>query len=250
VQVRRDTRDARGTTTSRGATTGRKQTAKTAKAEARPAPEEIAEPEEIDDEAMDLEDAAGPEDALEEVAPADDAPRPVAAPVAPAVQIDWKQRVGQLAVYPGHGVARIEEFGPREVSGQSCEFLLLRMQSGSSRIWIPVSKIAEVGLRPLVEREDARRIWQILTTRPRGKSSRSQTWIRQFREFQDRIKTESIFGVAEVLRDLMLLQREKELSFGEHRVLDSARTLVAEELAAVEQRDVAEVLAEIKASLR
>ena len=48
----------------------------------------------------------------------------------------------------------------------------------------------------------------------------------------------------------MLLQRDKELSFGEHRVLDSARTLVAEELAAVEGRSLEEVLAEIKAALR
>ena len=124
------------------------------------------------------------------------------------------------------------------------------MQSGSSRIWIPLQKIGEVGLRPLVARDDARKIWSILRTRPRGRGGRNQTWIRQFREFQERIKTESIFGVAEVLRDLMLLQREKELSFGEHRVLDSARTLVAEELAAVEEREVSEVLAEIKATLR
>lgn len=180
---------------------------------------------------------------------------PVAAPEEPAKpvdlsNIDWKGRVGALAVYPGHGVARIEEFAPKEVCGQITEFLVLRMQSGSSRIWIPLAKIGEVGLRPLVARDDARKIWSILRTRPRGRGGRNQTWIRQFREFQERIKTESIFGVAEVLRDLMLLQREKELSFGEHRVLDSARTLVAEELAAVEEREVTEVLAEIKATLR
>jgi CarD family transcriptional regulator len=184
--------------------------------------------------------------------PGREAPATVeAAPQAADVpSIDWKGRVGALAVYPGHGVARIEEFGTKEICGQTCEFLVLRMQSGSSRIWIPLQKIGEVGLRPLVARDDARKIWSILRTRPRGRSGRSQTWIRQFREFQERIKTESIFGVAEVLRDLMLLQREKELSFGEHRVLDSARTLVAEELAAVEEREVSEVLAEIKATLR
>ena len=78
-----------------------------------------------------------------------------------------------------------------------------------------------------------------------GRSGR-QTWIRQFREYQDRIKTGTVFDIAEVLRNLLLLQKEKELSFGEHRVLDSARTMLAEELAAVERRSVEEILAEIK----
>jgi len=161
----------------------------------------------------------------------------------------WKACVGQRAVYPGYGVALIEEFGQREIGGQVCEFLVLRMTSGAC-IWIPIAKLAEVGLRPLVKAEEAEKIWEILRTKRRGRGARGQTWIRQFREFQDRIKTESIFGVAEVVRDLMLLQRDKELSFGEHKVLDSARTLVAEELAAVQERAVPEVLAEIKALLR
>jgi CarD family transcriptional regulator len=165
---------------------------------------------------------------------------------APAAPADWKARVGELAVYPGHGVARIKEFGTKEVCGQSCEFLVLSMLSGSSSIWIPLGKISDVGLRPLVGTEEAAHIWEILRTRAKSRGPRNQTWIRQFREFQERIKNESIFGVAEVVRDLMLLQRDKELSFGEHRVLDSARTLVAEELAAVEGRDVEAVINEIK----
>jgi len=174
---------------------------------------------------------------------------PTEAQVAAAAE-RWKACVGQMAVYPGHGVALIQEFGYKEICGQTCEFLVLRMTSGSSRIWIPLTKIAEVGLRPLVKPEEAAKIWEILRTKRRGRGGRGQTWIRQFREFQERIKNESIFGVAEVVRDLMLLQRDKELSFGEHRVLDSARTLVAEELAAVEGRSLDEVLAEIKAALR
>jgi len=176
-------------------------------------------------------------------------PAPISLEQLEAEAARWKACVGQLAVYPGNGVAFIEEFGQREVGGQTCEFLVLRMASGPI-IWIPISKLAEVGLRPLVNAEEADKIWEILRTKRRGRGARGQTWIRQFREFQERIKTESIFGVAEVVRDLMLLQRDKELSFGEHRVLDKARTLVAEELAAVQQRQVPDVLAEIKSLLR
>jgi CarD family transcriptional regulator len=157
----------------------------------------------------------------------------------------WCGCVGDLVVYPGQGVAKVEEFGTKQIGGANCEFLVLRMASGASRIMIPVGKIRDVGLRPLMGLEEAERIWKILRTRPQGRQGR-QTWIRQFREYQDRIKTGSVFDIAEVLRNLLLLQREKELSFGEHRVLDSARTLLAEELAAVERRSVEDVLAEIK----
>jgi len=162
----------------------------------------------------------------------------------------WETRIGELAVYPGHGVARIEDLKRQEICGQTCEFLVLRMMSGDSRILIPLGKVNEVGLRPLMGEREAARIWKILRTRPREKPGRGQTWIRQFREYQERIKTGSIFELAEVLRDLLILQSEKELSFGEHRVLDAARTLLCQELAAVQCREPTEVAAAIKAAVR
>jgi CarD family transcriptional regulator len=160
--------------------------------------------------------------------------------------INWCERVGELVVYPGQGVAQIEEFAAKQIGGATCEFLILRMTGGASRIMIPVGKVRDVGLRPLIEEDEAVQVWSILRTRPQGRGGR-QTWIRQFREYQERIKTGTVVQIAEVLRNLLLLQKEKELSFGEHRVLDSARTLLAEELAAVEKRTVEEVLLEIKA---
>jgi CarD family transcriptional regulator len=163
----------------------------------------------------------------------------------PQLRVDWCTRVGELVVDPGQGVAQIEEFGSRQIGGAQCDFLVLRTTGGASRIMIPVGKVKDVGLRPLMGPEEVQRIWKILRSRPTGRSGR-QTWIRQFREYQDRIKTGTVFDIAEVLRNLLLLQKEKELSFGEHRVLDSARTLLAEELAAVERRSVEEILAEIK----
>lgn len=171
----------------------------------------------------------------------DESPRDNAAEVA-----YWSDRVGERAVYPGLGVALIQERSSKDVCGQTCEVLVLTLNGGASRIWVPIAKLGEVGLRPLISRDEAKQIWETLRSLPSRKPGRGQAWIRQFREFQERIKTESIFGVAEVLRDLLLIQKEKELSFGEHRVLDTARTLVSEELAAVEERALEEVLAEIK----
>ena len=61
----------------------------------------------------------------------------------------------------------------------------------------------------------------------------------------DKIKTGSIYEIAEVLRDLSMLRFEKELSFGERKMLDTARNLIIKELAIAREEDEEEVAREI-----
>ena len=100
-----------------------------------------------------------------------------------------------------------------------------------------------------IARREVGQVWEILRS-ARRQRPRGQTWSRQFREYQDKLKTGSVFEIAEVLRDLLRLQLEKELSFGEHRLLDLARSLVVHELAAALRKPAAEVEAEIKAEIK
>ena len=58
-----------------------------------------------------------------------------------------------------------------------------------------------------------------------------QTWNRRYREYMEKIKTGSVFEIAEVLRDLSLLKFDKDLSFGERKMLDTAKSLLIKELA-------------------
>ncbi len=58
----------------------------------------------------------------------------------------------------------------------------------------------------------------------------STTWNRRYREYMEKIKTGSVFEIAEVLRDLYLLKGDKDLSFGERKMLDTARSLLIKEL--------------------
>jgi hypothetical protein len=46
----------------------------------------------------------------------------------------------------------------------------------------------------------------------------------------EKIKTGSVYEVAEVLRDLFLLRLDKELSFGERKMLDTAKNLLVKEI--------------------
>lgn len=162
----------------------------------------------------------------------------------------WEAKVGELAVYPGHGVARIEALQVREIAGRRLEFLVLRKLDDESRILIPRDRIAEVGLRPPIERDEAARIWKILKERKRSKARSGIAWSRQFRELQDKLKVGTIFETAEVLRDLLRLQHTKELSFGERKLLESARSLLVQELAAAEKANTDEIEASIRAAVK
>lgn len=163
---------------------------------------------------------------------------------------EWEARVGESLVYPGQGVGRLEAVRKQEIAGQRLEVLVLRMLEDESRILIPCDKVEQVGLRGVMGRSDAERIWEILRARTRRRRRGGMTWSRQFREYQDKLKTGSIFEVAEVLRDLTRLQREKELSFGERRVLDAARSLLVQELATAQNARIESIEAEIREVVR
>ncbi|MEE8314694.1 MAG: CarD family transcriptional regulator [Myxococcota bacterium] len=164
--------------------------------------------------------------------------------------MNWEARIGKLAVYPGYGVARIEALQQQEVGGQNLEFLVLRRLEDETRILIPRNKLDEVGLRSVMKRAEAARVWEILRTRTKARRRGGIPWSRQFREFQEKLRTGSIFDTAEVLRDLLRLQLEKELSFGERKLLENARSLLVQELAATQGVEADKVEADIRVAVR
>src|SRR5258708_6060223 len=74
----------------------------------------------------------------------------------------------------------------------------------------------------------------------------NQTWNRRYREYMEKIKTGSVYEIAEVLRDLFLLKVDKELSFGERKMLDTARNLLLKELSLATSKDDLEQQAEVR----
>lgn len=138
-----------------------------------------------------------------------------------------------LVVYPTQGVGRIERIDRQNIGGLDCEFYTVRIRTNNITLMVPVKNADNVGLRPLVSPPDAKRILEFL----RGDLDKSvftgQNWNRRFREYSDRLRSGNIAVVSEVLRELLLISRNKELSFGERRLLEQAMNLVCGELAEV-----------------
>jgi CarD family transcriptional regulator len=153
-------------------------------------------------------------------------------------------KVGDKAVYPAQGVAEVVSIEEKDIAGQRQKFYVLRILDTNRKIMVPVDNARNVGLRPPISEKEIQEIFAIL--RERTIAFDNQTWNRRYRGFMDKIKTGSVYDVAEVMRDLYRLKAEKSLSFGERRMLETARALIVKEIAVTRANTEDKVQAEIE----
>lgn len=147
-------------------------------------------------------------------------------------------KIGEIAVYPAHGVGIVERIESMDISGSQRIFYVLRLIDNDMTIMIPQDSAQVVGMRALITPSEVPKIIKLLKDKPRNRiksKGRDQTWNRRQREYMEKIKTGSIYEIAEVLRELYLLKLDKDLSFGEKKVLDTARGLLIKELSLVQK---------------
>jgi CarD family transcriptional regulator len=147
--------------------------------------------------------------------------------------------IGDKAVYPSQGVAEIMGIEQKEISGRIHNFYVLRVLESDNRIMVPTDKSGQVGLRRIAGDDEIGEVLQIL--RDKEVHHDRQTWNRRYRGFMEKIRSGSLFEVAEVFRDLYRLKEMKPLSFGERRMLDTARGLIVQEISVAQSQDETKV---------
>jgi CarD family transcriptional regulator len=153
-------------------------------------------------------------------------------------------KIGDLVVYPAHGVGVIMAIERKEISGIKQAFYILKVLDSDARIMVPLNNASSVGLRQIVKKSMVPKVYKILRDR-KDSVLDSQTWNKRYREYTDKIRTGCVMEVARVLRDLYLLKIDKELSFGERRMLDTARNLLVKELSIAKNIKEEKVAAEL-----
>ncbi len=151
---------------------------------------------------------------------------------------------GDVAVYPAHGVGYIESIESKEINGDTLNFYMMKIVENGMVIMIPTSNVESVGLRELIPETEVPEVYKVMKEKAQG--SDNQTWNRRYREYMDKIKTGSIYDVAEVFRDLFQLKLEKDLSFGERKLLDTAQNLLVQELSMAKDVDEKFMMQEIE----
>ncbi|MDY0096213.1 MAG: CarD family transcriptional regulator [Candidatus Vecturithrix sp.] len=136
--------------------------------------------------------------------------------------------VGDKVVYPSHGVGRIEALEEKEIAGQKIQCFVLSILGKELKIIVPVSNSKKVGLRQIIDEEEVEKIFDILRDEINNMPPK---WNKRYNFNMDKIRTGSIYEIAEVFKNLTRLGRKKELSFGERKMLDSTRELIVMEIA-------------------
>ena len=142
---------------------------------------------------------------------------------------------GDMAVYPSHGVGQIENIKVQNIGGVDQAFYVLKIFDNDMKIMIPTATSKNVGLRPIISKDEVKKVVDIL--KDRDIKITAQTWNRRYRDYMDKIKTGSVFEVAVVLRDLLLLKGDKDLSYGERKMMDTAKALLVRELSLARKVD-------------
>ena len=145
-------------------------------------------------------------------------------------------QIGEKVVYPNQGVGTIENISIRSFGTANERFYLLRFGYNSMTVMVPFSNVANIGLRRVTKDRELSRLLAYLSC---GACLPHPDWKVRFRENTDKMQSGDPHKVAGVLKELLLVQREKPLSFREKKMLDRARHMLVSEVSTV--RKVPEV---------
>ena len=136
---------------------------------------------------------------------------------------------GDMAVHPAHGVGEVERLEDRDLGGRRTTCYVIKIKDSGLKVMVPTEAAARVGLRPVMKKKEAQNILEILKAPEVAVDL--QPWNRRFRAYTEMLKSGLPSEIAKVLRDMYRLKFDKDLSFGERRLLDQARSLLVQELA-------------------
>ncbi|MGH7902205.1 MAG: CarD family transcriptional regulator [Thermodesulfobacteriota bacterium] len=154
---------------------------------------------------------------------------------------------GAKAVYPAHGVVRIKGIEVKEICGTKRAYYILNVIDSDAIVMVPTDNAESVGLRAVVDKSQIPKIYSILAGKNKSlnASNGHQSWNKRYREYAEKIKSGDVVEVAKVLRDINILRNIKELSFGERRIMDSARSLLVKEISISKSLDEEFIAGEI-----
>ena len=152
--------------------------------------------------------------------------------------------IGDKAVVPSHGVGIVKDITEVDVDGEAYKMYIIKILDNGLTYSVPVDNLGANGIREVIEPGAVDQVYEVL--RDRDTPADKQTWNRRYREYMNKIKTGDPLEVAAVLRDLARLKSEKTLSFGERKMLDTARNLLVKELSIARSHSEDRIMDELK----
>jgi len=155
-------------------------------------------------------------------------------------------QVGDKVIYPNHGLGIVERIEDKTILGTTCGFYHLRILANETIVLVPLANVDGVGLRRAIGDEEVERLFSLLGD---GKIDSHQNWKGRFKDNSDKMRSGSIYDVADVLKNLTFLSRSKSLSFREKRMLDRAKFLIISEVSEVMRQSIEAIESRVDTAL-
>ena len=156
-------------------------------------------------------------------------------------------KIGEIVVYPKHGVGEILKIESMEVSSIKTKFYVVKMEQAKLTIRVPLEKQQEVGLRKISTKKIIEQVFEVLKLKPK---IRRIMWSRRAQEYDSKIFSGDPIRIAEVVRDLFRKNSQAEQSYSERQMFQVAIERLAREVAAVEKTDYFQSTEKIETILR
>ncbi len=145
--------------------------------------------------------------------------------------------VGDKIVYPMHGAGTIDAIEEKDILGERQAYYIIKMP-GEVKVMVPTAKAEEIGVRNIINKENAGKVLQILEE---NETEMSNNWNKRYRDNMEKMKSGDIYEIADVVRNLSFKQKEKGLSTGEKKMLGNAKQILVSELVLAEHASQEEV---------
>lgn len=145
--------------------------------------------------------------------------------------------VGDKIVYPMHGAGTIDAIEEKDILGEKQAYYIIKMP-GEVKVMVPTAKAEEIGVRNIISKESAGKVFEILEE---NETEMSNNWNKRYRDNMEKMKSGDIYEVADVVRNLAFKQKEKGLSTGEKKMLNNAKQILVSELVLAEHASQEEV---------
>ncbi len=155
-------------------------------------------------------------------------------------------KVGEKLVYPNHGVGVVENIQESALSGFAHPCYQLRLLGNNSRVMVPVSNSERIGLRPLTRRTELGGVFRVLED---GNVELTGDWKGRYKQNLDKMRSGRLTEIADVLKNLSWVQKQKALSFREKKMYERARYLIVSEIAQINGIPETEVEGEVDKAL-
>jgi CarD family transcriptional regulator len=141
-------------------------------------------------------------------------------------------KVNQNVVHLSHGVGIVKGIVERQFEEKTVKAYIIEINDNNcpKKVFVPFEN-SSTRLRAIMDKKTAEAVLEYIHCEMPDHSLDGQTWNMRYREYMERMHTGDAKQIAEVFVALRALRAEKDLSFGERKLLEQARELLSKEFA-------------------